>query len=191
MNHTHVRKNHRVAMPALASLTVAMILGWAVAAQAQQAVHGSGTTNTIPVWTSSSTIGNSLMKQSGANVNVSGGLVATTLSGNGSGVTNVNAAMLGGLLPSAFAHVGISNTFTADQTINGNLGLTGSINNMLTLQGNLTFGQGTESANVIGGFGGNSQFPGNSVASGVVGATIDGGGGASNGASLPNTVSGN
>ena len=62
---------------------------------------------------------------------------------------------------------------------------------MLTLQGNLTFGQGTESANVIGGFGGNSQFPGNSVASGVVGATIAGGGGASNGASLPNTVSGN
>ena len=47
MNHTHVRKNHRVAMPALASLAVAMILGWAVAAQAQQAVHGSGTTNTF------------------------------------------------------------------------------------------------------------------------------------------------
>jgi len=81
MKNTHVRKNHRLPMPALASLVVAMILGWAVAAQAQ-AVHGSGTTNTIPVWTSSTTIRNSLMKQSGTNVNVSGGLVATTLSGN-------------------------------------------------------------------------------------------------------------
>jgi len=190
MNHTHVRKNHRLPMPALASLVVVIGLGWGADAHAQ-VVKGSGTTNDIPVWTSSTTIGNSLIKQSGTNVNVNGGLVATTLSGNGSGVTNVNAAMLGGLLPSAFAQVGISNTFTADQTINGNLGLTGSINNMLTLQGNLTFGQGTESANVIGGFGGNSQFPGNSVASGVVGATIAGGGGASNGASLPNTVSGN
>jgi hypothetical protein len=39
----------------------------------------------------------------------------------------VNASKLGGLLPSAFAKVGTSNTFTADQTINGNLNLTGSL----------------------------------------------------------------
>ena len=189
MKNIHARKNRRL-MPALASLVVVIGLGRGADAHAQ-VVKGSGTTNDIPVWTGSTTIGNSLMKQSGTNINVSGRLVAATLVGDGSGVTNVNAAKLAGLLPSAFAQVGISNTFTADQTINGNLGLTGSINNMLTLQGNLTFGQGTESANVIGGFGGNSQFPGNSVASGVVGATIAGGGGASNGASLPNTVSGN
>jgi hypothetical protein len=91
-----------------------------VVAQAQ-AVHGTGTTNTIPVWTSTTTIGNSLIKQSGGNVNVRGGLTALSLSGDGSGVTNVDAAMLGGLLPSALAQVGASNTFTVNQSINGNL----------------------------------------------------------------------
>jgi hypothetical protein len=118
---------------------VAMILGWAVAAQAQ-AVKGTGTANTIPVWTSSSMIGNSLIKQSGGNVTVGGGLATQSLS-------------------------------------SGNLTLTGSINSSLTLQGNLTDSNLDQSANVIGGFGGNNTFPGNSVASGVVGATIAGGGG--------------
>jgi len=159
MKNTYVRKNHRFPTAALASLVVVIGLGGGADARAQ-AVKGSGTTNTIPVWTSSTTIGNSLMKQSGGSVNVSGGLVATTLTGNGSGVTNVNAATLGGFPPSAFAQLGNSNTFTADQTINGNLGLTGSINNSLTLQGNLTNSSGNQGANVIGGFGGNSQFLG-------------------------------
>jgi hypothetical protein len=58
MKTTRRRKNHGRPTPALASALVAMILAWAVAAQAQ-AVKGSGATNTIPVWTSSSTIGNS------------------------------------------------------------------------------------------------------------------------------------
>jgi len=152
MKNTHERKNHRLLMPALASLAVAMILGWGVAAQAQ-AVHGTGTTNDIPVWTSTTTIGNSLMKQSGGNVNVSGGLVATTLNSN------------------------------------GDLTLGGSINSSLTLQGNLSDANG-QSANVIGGFGGNNNVPGNSVASGFVGATIAGGGGFESGLNLsvPNSV---
>ena len=77
MNTTHVRKNHRLPMPALASLVVVIGLGWGADARAQ-VVKGSGTTNDIPVWTSSTTIGNSLIKQSGTNVNVNGGLVATT-----------------------------------------------------------------------------------------------------------------
>lgn len=132
------------------TIALAMTLGWAVAAQAQ-AVHGTGTTNTIPVWTSGSTIGSSLMTQSGGNVDVSGGL---------------NALSLGG----------------------GNLTLTGSINDSLTLQGNVSDSRGDESANVIGGFGGSNGFQGNSVASGVVGATIAGGGGVNNGASYPNAV---
>ena len=104
MKNTYVRKNRRPLMPALASLAVTMILAWAVAAQAQ-AVKGKGTPNFIPVWTSPSTIGDSLMQQSGTNVNVSGGIVATTLSGNGAGVTNVNAATLGGLPAGAFAQL--------------------------------------------------------------------------------------
>ena len=77
MNNTHVRWNHRLAMPALASLVVVIGLGRGADAHAQ-VVKGSGTTNDIPVWTSSTTIGNSLIKQSGTNVNVNGGLVATT-----------------------------------------------------------------------------------------------------------------
>jgi hypothetical protein len=139
-----------------------MTLGWGVVAQAQQpkagasnassvgnspgmpTVKGSGTTNSIPVWTSSSTIGNSVMSQSGGNVNVGGGV-----------------------------------------------NLTGSINNALTLQGNLTGSPGDESANVIGGFGGAGGIPGNSVAPGVVGATIAGGGGEQAGINTPNTVGGN
>jgi hypothetical protein len=176
MKKTHLRKNHGLLTPVLASFAVTMILGWVVAAQAQ-AVKGTGTPNFIPVWTSSSTIGNSLMQQSGTNVNVGGGIVANTLSGNGAGVTNVNAATLGGLPSGAFAQLGAPNTFTMSQTINGNLTLSGSINNSLTLQGNLTDSNLDQSANVIGGFGGNNTFPGNSVASGVVGATIAGGGG--------------
>ena len=115
-------------------------------------VKGSGTTNFIPIWTNSSTIGNSIMSQSSStNVSVSGSVSAT-----------------------------------------GNLTLGGSINNALTLQGNLSDSSGDQGANVIGGFGGNSSFAGNSVASGVLGATIAGGGGAllfgGSVVSVPNTV---
>ena len=170
------RKNQWQPTPALAGAMVALMLGWAVSAQAQS-VKGGGTANTIPVWTGNTTIGNSIMSQSGGNINVSGGVAATTLSGNGSGVTNVNALTLGGLGPSAFAELGAANSFTANQTINGNLTLSGSLNNALILQGNLISTNENTGANVIGGFAGNSEFPGNSVASGVAGATIAGGGG--------------
>jgi hypothetical protein len=118
------------------------------------------------------------MSQSGANINVSGGLVAASLSGKGSGATGVNALTLGGLSPSAFAQFGLSNIFTMSRTINGALTLSGRINNTLTLQGNLTDSNSNQGANVIGGFGGAGSMPGNSVASGVIGATIAGGGGA-------------
>ena len=185
MKNTHARKNRRL-MPVLASLVVVIGLGWGADARAQ-VVKGSGTTNDIPVWTTSTTIGNSIMSQSGSNVNVTGGVVATTLSGNGSGVTNVNALTLGGLGSGAFAQLGAANTFAANQAINGTLTLSGSLNNALILQGNLISTNGNTSANVIGGFTGNSAFAGNSVASGVAGATIAGGGGGSDTAS-PNTV---
>jgi hypothetical protein len=102
---------------------MAMSLGWAGAAYAQQAapykqtqqttkalssqpavlsassttksVTGSGTLNFIPIRTGSSTISNSIISQSSTNVNVGGGFSAISLSGNGSGVTNVNALTLG------------------------------------------------------------------------------------------------
>ena len=173
------------------------ILSWATAAAAQvQAVHGSGTAGTIPVWVNNSTLGNSMMSQSSGNVNVSGGMsangtvTASSFSGNGSGLGNVNAATLGGLGSGAFAQVGAQNTFTTTQTIEGNLNLTGSINKTLTLQGNLNGSLGDIGANLIGGFGGSSSVPGNSVASGVLGATIAGGGGShpAQFGFVPNTV---
>src|SRR5215469_67147 len=74
--------------------------------------------------------------------------------------------------------------------VGGNLTLTGSINDSLTLHGNLTDSNLDQSANVIGGFGGNATFPGNSVASGVVGATIAGGGGGIVNLAYPNVVTG-
>src|SRR5215469_8365424 len=193
-------------------------------------VKGTGTTNFIPIWTSSSTISNSILSQSGTNLNVGGNLSAvnfggngsglsnvnaltlgglspnafaqlgaasnvftgavsaSSFSGNGSGVSNVNASTLGGLGPSGFAQLGVSNVFNADQTINGQLSLGGSVNNAMVLQGDQTDSSGNESANVIGGFGGDGQFPGNSVTSGVVGATIAGGGGTASGKAAQNKV---
>jgi hypothetical protein len=121
-------KEHR--RPAIA--LVAMIGCVAARAQGNSAVHGSGTPNSIPVWTDSSTIGNSIVSQSGANI---GGLVAASLSGSGFRVTNVNALTLGGPYPIAFAHLGLSNIFTVGQSIKGILTLGGAINNTLTLEG--------------------------------------------------------
>ena len=141
-------------------------------------VLGKGTANTIPVWTGTYTIGNSILSQSAATLTVSGGVSARTFTGDGSALTNVNANLLNGLNSSAFAQSGASNTFTGDQTINGNLNVSGFFNNALNLQGNLTDATGQQGANVLGGSNGTPGFPGNSIAPGVIGATIAGGGGA-------------
>jgi len=59
--------------------------------------------------------------------NLTGTVPSSALSGvDGSGLTNVNAAKLGGNLPSAFASTG-SNTFTGNQSVTGNLSLSGSL----------------------------------------------------------------
>jgi len=81
---------------------------------------------------------------------VTGGITATgtisgTLSGNGAAVTSVNAALLGGLAPGAFAQVSASNTFIGNQNIAGNLSVnspTGSV-----VQGVVS---GTSGAGVVG-----------------------------------------
>ena len=102
---------------------IAMILGWGAAAQAQ-VVKGTGTPGTIPVWASNSTQDNSIVSQSGGSVNINGGVKASgpvtapsfsgSFSGNGFGLSNVNASLFGGLGPSGFAQLGASNTFNAD-----------------------------------------------------------------------------
>jgi len=148
-------------------------------------VLGTGAVNFLPLWTGKHTIGNSILSQTAAGLNIAGGVTATSFSGDGSALTNVNAATLGGLGSSLFAQQDASNVFAGNQTISGNLTLTGSIDDTLTLQGNLSDAAEEEGANLIGGFGGDSSFPGNIVAPGVIGATIAGGGGAADTGSLP------
>lgn len=154
-------------------------------APASTTITGSGTINTIPLFTAAHVIHNSLVTQTGNGITVNGGVTAASFFGSGAALTNVNATTLGGLNSSAFAQTGASNTFTTDQTITGNLNLTGYINSAFNLQGNLTDPDGQESANIIGGFTGNAAFGGNSVAPGVIGATIGGGGGAYDPSLLP------
>ena len=193
----HKQSRMKAARSLFAAL-IAITLAGGAAAHAQ-VVKGVGTPNTIPLWGSGSMQGNSIMSQSGGNIKVNGGVTATSnisglnisgsFFGNGSGLSNVNASLFGGMGPSGFAQLGTSNVFGVSQTIEGNLNLTGSLNNVLILQGNLANGSTEQGANVIGGFGGNNTVPGNSVASGFLGATIAGGGGFV-GVAAPNTVTG-
>jgi hypothetical protein len=55
-----------------------------------------------------------------ANQKVNGTMTATSFTGNGAGLTNVNAARLGGLAASAFAQLAANNTFNGTNTFNGN-----------------------------------------------------------------------
>lgn len=148
-------------------------------------IYGRGTAYTIPIFTSTHVIQNSLVTQTGNGITVNGTVGAVSFSGDGSGLSNVNASTLGGVGASSFAQQGASNNFTADQTITGNLNLTGYINSAFSFQGNLTDQNGQEGANVLGGFVGNSAFAGNSIAPGTIGATIGGGGGAYDPSLLP------
>jgi hypothetical protein len=71
-----------------------------------------------------------------ANQKINGALTATSFSGNGASVTNVNAALLGGLGVNAFAQLGANNTFTGTQNIQ-NLVFVGSFNSFLNGQLNV------------------------------------------------------
>ena len=130
-------------------------------------IRCSGTTackaGFLPRFTSlggSSTVNDSVISQSGTTIHVadsetlSGGLAAGgtisagSFSGNGSGLTNVNASTLNGLSSSAFARLGANNTFTQNNSFNGSIGVSGnltvdgsggaSIASALTVGGNFT-----------------------------------------------------
>jgi hypothetical protein len=58
-----------------------------------------------------------------ANQTVNGTLTASSLSGNGAGVTSVNAALLGGMAASSFATLG-ANSFVGNQIVTGNVSAT-------------------------------------------------------------------
>jgi trimeric autotransporter adhesin len=141
---------------------------------------------------------------------------SNSFTGNGAGLTNVNAATLNGLNSSAFVSTSTSNNFTADQTISANLNVTGD----MTLTGTLNgwtivpstgsqcsiFGSLTTclSADILGGYTGKTGAlmrsadgkivrttvtGGNTIDAGVVGATISGGGGTVGGTSYADRVS--
>ena len=115
---------------------------------AAQAVHGTGTANTLPIWTSPSTVGSSSLTQSGSNLTASGGLTAASFTGDGSGLTNLDAAQL--------FHALIVQPSVTDSR----------------------FGQDFVSANVVAGYGAGTTINGaNTITAGVTGATISGGGG--------------
>ncbi len=61
------------------------------------------------------------------NQTVSGAVTATSFSGNGAALANVNAAALGGLAPGAFALLAGGNSFTGTQSLTGNLAVNGTV----------------------------------------------------------------
>ncbi len=111
-------------------------------AHAQSAVHGMGTTGTIPVWTNnSSTIGNSVLTQSGGNVtNASGKLAGTQLVStvpigtpplmvtSTTQVPNLNASSLGGFGPTGFVQNSPMSQQSGSFNLSGNGTLGGTLN---------------------------------------------------------------
>jgi hypothetical protein len=100
---------------------------------------------------------------------VNGTVTATSFAGNGSGLTNITAAVtnaseLGGLPPSAFAQLTANNSFTGNQTITGNLSASGTASagtvnaaNAFNLGGALFAFGSPSNGNAYVGFAGNSS----------------------------------
>lgn len=94
------------------------------------AITGGGKPGYIPVWTTTSNLIDSTIFETKAGkvgigtttptatLDVNGAVTGTSFSGSGSGLTNVNAAALGGFPPGAFAQLTLPNTFTQDLTVN-------------------------------------------------------------------------
>jgi hypothetical protein len=118
-----------------------------------------GTNGVIPVFTSSRTIEDSIISQSGGLVTVSGGLVATTLQGDGSALTSLNAsALTSGTVASARLSGSYSGITAVGALIGGSIGAgfgtistTNAISTTAALQGNtLNIGSGSFSVSAVG-----------------------------------------
>jgi uncharacterized coiled-coil protein SlyX len=137
-------------------LLAAMAFAAALPAAQSQSVHGHGTANQVPLWTGSTTIGNSALTQSGSNLTTSGSFTAASFAGDGSALTNVNAAKLGGILPGGFAQLSAgSNTFTGSisaSTVNSTNPYQIGGTNVLKVdaQANLFVGQQAGNSNTTG-----------------------------------------
>ena len=93
-----------------------------------------GTAGTIALFSGSNAIANSIITQSGSAVTIAGSLTASTLQGDGSAITNVNAASLAGQTTSYYTN--------ASNLVNGTIGsaLVSGNYNSITGTGNLSTG---------------------------------------------------
>ena len=83
-------------------------------------ITGSGTNNTIAKFTGTGTLGNSILTESGSVISLAGTLSATTIQGDGSGLTNLDAGDINsGILGVARGGSG-AGTFTANGVLYGN-----------------------------------------------------------------------
>ncbi|MEO8105504.1 MAG: hypothetical protein ABI602_04175, partial [Candidatus Saccharibacteria bacterium] len=109
-------------------------------------ITGSGSANSLAMFTSGGSIGNSIIMQSGTTVTVVGTLVATALQGDGNGLTSVNASQLNSQpasfyqdatnltagtvsssrLPATIVYSNTPNTFTASNNFTGGLNQNGN-----------------------------------------------------------------
>ena len=93
---------------------------------------GPGTAGHLAKWLTASTIGDSLIAESGTTITVSGDVVATSYTGSGAGLTNLPASALTGTISDARLSANVAlknaplNAFTGNMTIAGTLGVTGA-----------------------------------------------------------------
>ena len=91
-------------------------LGTITGITAGTGLTGGGSSGNVPL-----AINTAVVPQLGAGSNTfSGSITASSFTGSGSGLVNVNAAMLNGQGSMAFAQIGTSNSFVADQSISTN-----------------------------------------------------------------------
>src|SRR4029077_7351951 len=118
-----------------------------------------------------------------------GSITASSFSGSGAGLSNVNAAMLNGLASTAFATAG-ANSFTGNQSISGNISLTGNLALPNTTSGGTSGVVTLGGASFLHNFGTNNTFLGTSA--GNTSASLTGTGNTAVGASAltSNTTAG-
>jgi hypothetical protein len=136
-----------------------------------------------------------------ANQKVNGTMTATSFSGNGAALTNVNAAKLGGLTAGAFAQLAANNTFTGSEQLFNNSVIVGPITSFT--EGELAAGSRSANTPALGtagfttaassgasggdgivSFGGSGDFQTNNGNTGGRGIFAEGGGGSAGGAGI-------
>jgi hypothetical protein len=147
-------------------LPVPLCLGQQTAdsGQATPAVSGSGNTGRIAVWKNSTTLGSSVLSQSGGNVGIGTSAPAAKLEVNGNAQVDGNLSLSGSILVN-----GVGQLIWApnDGSNNFSVGL-GALPDLTTGTNNTAFGDGALAANTTGSFNtaiGNGTLVGNTTGS--------------------------